>query len=190
MRKRWLGVALAVSALAGCADGAPAASPTATETVQSRSAAAAEAEAAGRGTTSAPTTPEPAPTGTTLNYDSGLPANSPEPVWDDASRTAAERAAVAAMTAFARPDLPHELWWAEVAPHLSVQAQIDYQYVDPINVPARAVTGLAAPAEAPSASIAQVQVATDVGTYTLVLSRADAAAAWLVERFTPPEGVG
>lgn len=186
MGKRWLGVALAAGALAGCADGAPAASPAAAETVQSKSDAAAEAAERGAPTSA---TPGPVPTGT-LNYDSGLPADSPEPVWDDANRAAAEQAAVAAMTAFARPDLPSEQWWAEVAPHLSPQAQVDYQYVDPINVPARSVTGLATPAEAPSASVARVQVATDVGTYTVVLSRADAAAAWLVERFTPPEGVG
>jgi hypothetical protein len=187
VRKRGLGAALAVAALAGCAHDVPAGSPTVLQTVQSRSDAAADA--AKRPATRATQTPEPAPTGT-LNYDSGLPVDSPEPVWDEASRTAAEQAAVVAMTAFARPDVPYEQWWTAVAPCLSVQAQVAYQYVDPINVPAHSVAGLAAAADAASASVAQVQVITDVGTYTVVLSREDAQAAWLVERFTPPEGVG
>lgn len=186
MRKEWAGTGLAVVAvLTGCAHGAAAGAPAASETVQSKSQAAAEAGDA----TASPTSPSSSAAGT-LNYDSGLPTDVPEPVWDDASRAAAAQAAAAAMTAFARPNLPYEQWWAELAPHLSVQAQIDYQYVDPINVPARAVTGQAVARAEPSASVVQIPVPTDVGTYTVVLSRADAAAPWLVERFTPPEGLG
>ena len=35
-----------------------------------------------------------------------------------------------------------------------------------------------------------VTVPTDVGTYTVILSRQDGAAPWLVERLTPPDGLG
>jgi hypothetical protein len=185
--RAWVGAAIAAAALTGCGDDTTAGGPAATETVQSKSQAAAEAGQAQASPT--PASPSPSATGT-LNYDSGLPADSPEPVWDDASRAAAEQAAIATMTAFARPDLPYEQWWGGVAPYLSTQAQVDYQYVDPINVPAHTVTGLAAATEAASTSLTHVQVNTDVGTYTVVLSRADAAAGWLVERITPPDGLG
>jgi hypothetical protein len=128
----------------------------------------------------------------TVEYHDGtpIPPGEPDPVWDDASRAAAVAAATGAVAAFARPDLPYERWWAELAPALSVQAQMDYQYVDPINVPARAVTGPAVLVDEASASVAGVQVPTDVGPYTLTLSRDGAEAGWLVERITPPEGVG
>ena len=39
-----------------------------------------------------------------------------------------------------------------------------------------------------SAYIAGVEVPTDAGVYTVILSRVDGASPWLVERFTPPEG--
>ena len=91
------------------------------------------------------------------------------------------------MCSFARPDLDHETWWAQVEPLLSSEAQMDYAYVDPANIPASQVTGGPSLAEDTSPYIAHVQVPTDVGTYTVLLSRKDATAAWLAERITPPE---
>lgn len=109
------------------------------------------------------------------------------PTWDAASRAAAVDAAAKAMTAFARPDLDYDTWWTSVEPLLTQQAAQDYAYVDPANVPARQVTGSAQLVDETSAYIAGVEVPTDVGVYTVMLSRADEASPWLVVRFTPPE---
>ncbi|MFS0703234.1 hypothetical protein AB6N23_01805 [Cellulomonas sp. 179-A 9B4 NHS] len=129
----------------------------------------------------------PAPSGA-IDEDTGetiTPA--PVAVWDEASRAGAVAAAKHAMSAFARPGLAYETWWAELAPLLTQQAQQDYAYVDPAAVPATAVTGAATLVDETSAYVARVQVPTDAGAYTLVLTRADGAAPWLVSRFTPPE---
>lgn len=143
------------------------------------------------GATPLPPTPTATPIPTDVVEEHGGPVETfTEPTWDDASRTAALDAAVTAAEAFARPDVPYEQWWAELAPLMSAQAQVDYQYVDPANIPARAVTGAAVLVDETSASIAGVDVPTDVGTYTVTLSRGDAAGPWLVERIAPPEGLG
>lgn len=113
----------------------------------------------------------------------------PVPTWDQQSRTAAIQAAQTAMAVFARPSLEYTTWWAELSPLLTRQAQQDYAYVDPANVPATAVTGTPLVVNETSAYVANVEVPTDVGTYTLVLTRVDADSPWLASRFTPPEGV-
>ena len=53
----------------------------------------------------------------------------PVPEWDEASRVAVVDAAEAAMTAFARPDLDYDTWWAGVEPLLTPEAAEDYAYV-------------------------------------------------------------
>jgi hypothetical protein len=112
----------------------------------------------------------------------------PVPTWDDASRDSALEAAQAAMTAFARPDLDHDAWWAGLEPLLTQQAALDYAYVDPATVPATAVTGPATLAEETSAYVATVEVPTDAGLYTVVLTRQDADAPWLTVRIGPAQG--
>ncbi|WP_242493917.1 hypothetical protein [Sanguibacter massiliensis] len=111
------------------------------------------------------------------------------PTWDIPSRTAVVEAARNALAAFARPTLEQETWWAELSPLLTPQAQLDYTYVDPANVPATAITGPGTLTDETSAYVASVEVPTDVGTYTLVLTRADAESPWLASRITPPAGV-
>lgn len=131
----------------------------------------------------------PAPEGA-IDEDTGETiAARPVPTWDEQSRAGAVEAAQAAMAAFARPSLDYTTWWAELSPLLTQQAQQDYAYVDPANVPATAVTGPPSVVDETSAYVASVEVPTDVGRYTLVLTRADAASPWLTSRFTPPEGV-
>ena len=131
----------------------------------------------------------PAPSGA-INQDTGETTGAQVvPTWDPASRAAVSAAAAAALTAFAHPDLSYEQWWTALRPHLSAAAQVDYAYVDPASVPAKAVTGAAQIVDESSAYVAGVQVPTDVGTYTLVLSRVDGTAPWLTERITPPAGV-
>ncbi|MEE6289291.1 hypothetical protein V2J52_16680 [Georgenia sp. MJ173] len=109
------------------------------------------------------------------------------PEWDQDSRASAAAAGEAVMRAFARPDLDHDSWWAEIEPLLSSEAQSDYAYVDPANIPASQITAEPTVVEDSSPYIAHVKVPTDVGTYTVLLSRQDDNAPWLAERITPPE---
>lgn len=141
----------------------------------------------------APTTTQasratPAPTGI-VDEDTGeIISQHAVPTWDMPSRTAAVKAARNAMAAFARPRLDQETWWTELSPLLTPQAQLDYAYVDPANVPVAAVTGPGTLMDETSAYVTSVEVPTDVGTYTLVVTRADADAPWLTSRITPPAG--
>lgn len=178
---RWFGAVIILGLVAGCS-GEQTATPV------------ADSPAASIGPTSAGTAPAAVPTTTPVPPgvldEYGQPVETfTEPVWDQASTAAVLNAAMVAMQAFARPDVPYEQWWAEVGPLLSPQAQIDYQYVDPVNVPAHAVTGDPVLVDDASASVAGVQVPTDVGPYVVTLSRADVDASWVVERITPPAGL-
>lgn len=112
----------------------------------------------------------------------------PVPEWDPASRAAATDAATAVVTAFVRPEQPYEAWWAGVEPLLTPQAAQDYAYVDPANIAPSAITGPAVIVDDTSAYVAGIEVPTTLGPYTVVLSRTDAAGAWLAVQITPPEG--
>lgn len=114
----------------------------------------------------------------------------PVPTWDVAAETAAINAATAALAAFARPDLSQEQWWAQLRPHLSQEAAETYVYTDPINVPVSAVTGTATALESSSAYLALVDVETDVGTYQVLMVRADGESPWLAQEFAPPPDLG
>jgi hypothetical protein len=95
------------------------------------------------------------------------------------------------MRAFARPDASFATWWDGVSPLLTQQAQLDYSYVDPSNIPAHEVTGPGRIAQGAGtfSDAVSVAVPTDVGTYVVVLTRARSDAAWRVSRFTPPSGL-
>lgn len=130
-----------------------------------------------------------APPAGTVNEDTGeIVGQAPVPTWDHSARVTAVEVAEQAMAAFARPDLDHESWWAQLVPLLDRQAQQDYAYVDPSNIPARATTGAGALVDDDaSAYLATVVVPTDVGDYTVLLTRTDGATPWLVSRFTPAD---
>lgn len=184
MRKRTLRVAVATIAtastivLAGCtsqSEPIPSASPTPSST----------------GTTMPDldqfTT---APSGTVLDEEGGATTVDPKPAppWDAEQRAAAIAAAEKALTTFARPDLSSTEWWAALSPLLTSQAQQDYQYVDPANIPARQVTGSGQIVDDSSQYVVFIDVPSDAGIYTIVLTRINGAAPWLAARFTPPEG--
>ncbi len=108
------------------------------------------------------------------------------PSWDAASRDAAVRAAITAVTAFGA-DLEASAWWRELEPLLSPSAQEAYAATAPENVPVGAVKyGFLPASDPPSAFLAEVDVGTDVGVYTVLLSRAGPGEPWIVERFVPP----
>jgi hypothetical protein len=139
----------------------------------------------------APDRPEPRPEPPAAiaeepgDADADLPVALPSPTDDADSQQAALDAAEAAMTAFARPDLAAEDWWAALSPLLSPTAAVAYEATDPALVPASAVTGAPLPTPAVSAYLSTVRVPTDAGDYAVLLVREGAGAPWLVERITP-----
>jgi hypothetical protein len=136
--------------------------------------------------------PSPAPTPTLTDPDTGegtAPDLLPSPSTDAASDAAALALATKAMTAFARPQVPAPQWWADLLPFLSNPARRAYADTDPANVSAHGVTGPATLAAPVSGYLATAQVPTDVGVWTLLLSRPGQNAPWNVERFTPPAGI-
>jgi len=118
-----------------------------------------------------------------------LPEPEPYPTWDAETRRAARRAAHTAMVRFARPDRSAAAWWSGLAPLLSAGAAVAYHGTDPANVPARRVTGGGELGARSSPYLARVRVPTDVGGYTVLLSRAGEDSPWLVERLTPPRAL-
>jgi len=174
--------AASVLALTGCSsegENTPASTPTPT-------------------VSTSPTTPPPidldkyppAPEGA-IDEDSGETIDpQPSPTWDDDQRADAAARAAETMTAFAGTGgRNYDTWWAQLEPLLTQQARSDYAHVDPANVPATKVLPDPAPqvVEESSGFVAVVDVATDAGTYQVVLTRADSASPWLASRFTPPE---
>jgi hypothetical protein len=174
------GVALVVAAgiaavLAGCSGSAIGAQPSAPTSTPTPSAPAGSQNS-------------PSPSAS-LDYDSGQPI--PPDVaatWDPAARSAAVACAQGVVAAFARPNLDATTWWAGLSPLLSARAQLDYSGVDPAAVPAHEVTGAGSLVDDTSASVARVEVPTDAGTYTVVVSRIDGAHPWLAEQIRPPAG--
>jgi hypothetical protein len=156
---------LLVLAVAGCSSTpAPAPPPAATSTTTPAPASGADPEP------DLPTTPPPSP------------------VWNDVAARAATDTAFAAMQAFVQTGRDPATWFGELAPYLTATAQAAYYGTNPTQVPAHTVTGAYAhPAD--TAYLALVDVGTDVGAYSLLLSREGADSGWLVERITPPAGV-
>lgn len=111
------------------------------------------------------------------------------PVWDEQSRQSAIAAADAAMRAYARPDLKFDAWWAQLQPLLDQKATADYAYMDPSRIVATTVIGTGVLTDETSPYVAYIDVPTNAGTYSVILSRTDATAPWLANRFIVPEGV-
>lgn len=121
-------------------------------------------------------------------FDETAPSEPVEATWDDAVRKAARDAARATMTAFAATDQTAAAWWDGLKPLLTPQARPVYQDVDPRLVPVNQVTGEPEVTDETSTLLAEVAVPTDIGPYTVLLTRADGAAPWLAEQIRPPEG--
>ncbi len=117
-----------------------------------------------------------------------FPAPLPHPTDDAASGQSALALGTTAVTAFARPDVGPERWWAELLPLLTPAAALAYEGTDPAEVPAHRVLGPAWPGVSPSSFLATVFVPTDAGDYAVLMVREGGGAPWLVERITlvPP----
>lgn len=129
------------------------------------------------------------PTAGAINEDTGeAVTTAPVPVWDETSRGSAVSSAEEVVRAFAQPELDFDQWWAQIQPLLDQKASRDYSYMDPAVIPATEVTGEGKLLDEDSVYVARVEVPTDAGTYTVIMSRTDAVAPWLTSRITPPEG--
>lgn len=139
----------------------------------------------------------PTPTGRSSPDAQGAPG---EPMHDGELQTlgelgeltaADEEAAVerarAFLTAFADTDQPEAAWWAGLQQHLTEDATLEYAYVDPASVPVTDVGRARLLRQGASASLVEVTVRTDVGAYTLTLTRLAAEDPWLVARADPPQ---
>jgi hypothetical protein len=145
------------------------------------------------------TTPAPAQTTATpsapvsLSVDSGpqapggtVPATNGI-AWDQASKDQAVDVAQKAMADFVRPKAEEQQWANDLARWLTPQATADYSAVDPANIPASRVTGLAKlTVDEYNGYGVTAAVPTNAGTYTLQLLRTGKDAPWKVNRLTPP----
>lgn len=121
-------------------------------------------------------------------FDETAPSEPVEATWDETVRAAARDAARATIIAFAETDQGANAWWDGLKPLLTPQARPVYQDVDPRLVPVTEVTGDPEVTDETSTLLAEVAVPTDIGPYTVLLTRADGAAPWLAEQIRPPEG--
>lgn len=112
------------------------------------------------------------------------------PTWDEESRAGALKTADEAMRSFARPSMSGTDWWSELEPLLTPAAAFAYEGTDPANVPASEVTADPELVDESSPYLARVAVPTNAGEYVVLLARTAAGEPWLVERLTPPGGVG
>jgi hypothetical protein len=92
------------------------------------------------------------------------------------------------MTAFARPNIDATAWINGLYPYLTQSAGAAYSATDPAQVPTHKVLGPGAVVEGATAYALVVRVPTDIGDYTVSLTRKQPADPWLAERITPPRG--
>lgn len=123
-----------------------------------------------------------------VGHDDILVTPGPAPTWDEAAVVAAGRSAQDAVAAFVS-DADDAVWWTTVSPLLSPTAQQAYVGTDPAEVPGSTVLDVPTVLDAGSAYLARVLVPTDAGGYEVLLSRTEADAPWLVERFGLPASV-
>ncbi len=112
------------------------------------------------------------------------------PTWDNQAAADAAGVAFEAMTAYIDND---EGWFDRLRPMLTPESQPLYRYTDPTEPwPSRLAVKSSAQLRAVERGtpfLAQVDVGTDIGTYTVWLARDGGGLPWRVERFIlPPEG--
>lgn len=117
--------------------------------------------------------------------DDGLDITQADPA-DDKSLTAAVTVAEKLMTAFARPGVDEKTWIDGLYPYLTQAAGTAYAGTDPAKVPVNEVTGPGVVVEGHTAYALLVTVPTNIGEYSISLTRQSPTDAWLANRVTPP----
>ncbi|MEW2383667.1 hypothetical protein AB0873_16475 [Micromonospora sp. NPDC047707] len=117
----------------------------------------------------------------TVDVSNGVPSSAGEQPGGDAHGQdrppaapppPAQAAPVAAAfaAAWARPDLPPDVWWRGVASSCDEGFARALRTVDPARVPATRVTGRLVVKQAPTGGAAVYEVPTDAGTLTVTLA--------------------
>lgn len=165
-RTRAAACAVGLLLLSGCTtSGDPAADPAATTSASPSSSAPTMPSSTDEGAIEATPLPSTAPAGARTPLD----------------------LTIAAMTAFIDHTVTPEVWYERLAGYLSQAGQQAYYGTDPAEVPAKALTGQPSLLTAETTSyLVTTVMPTDVGPYTLLMSRAPDGS-WQVERITPPE---
>ena len=91
------------------------------------------------------------------------------------------------MTAFARPNVDATTWINGLYPYLTQSGGAAYEGTDPTQVPVHMVTGTGTVVEHATAYALLVRVPTDIGDYTVSLTRHKPTDPWLADRVTPPQ---
>lgn len=94
------------------------------------------------------------------------------------------------MRLYVRRDVTADQWWKQLEPLLTPAAAQAYDGTDPTSGRSIKITGGPKLVNGGSAYLARVHLATNQGTYMVLLSRDGAGDPWLIERFTPPESLG
>jgi hypothetical protein len=105
------------------------------------------------------------------------------PTWSEETRTQALGAATAAMTAWARPDLPYDAWWSGLQAYLTPAAREVVALTDPANVPVTSFGPAQLPDEGDTAYVAWISFETNSGTWWVLAAWQDEDT-WLVDRIT------
>ena len=109
------------------------------------------------------------------------------PAPDPRSTGAALLVADKLMVAFARPTVDATTWINGLYPYLTQSGGAAYAGTDPANVPVRHVTGTGAVVEGATVYALIVRIPTDIGDYTISLTRQRPTDPWLADRVTPPQ---
>lgn len=95
--------------------------------------------------------------------------------------------AVEALTAFARPGLGYDEWWAGVLSRLSEQAGVAYEMTDPSLIPVHTITGPGTVHAGSTELSLIVQIPTDDGVYNVTMTRSSPDGPWLADRIRPTQ---
>lgn len=105
----------------------------------------------------------------------------PEVTWDAVAEARVKETAATAMALFARPEVPEQQWFSELAPLLSPEYAEDAKYIDPARVPFNKITdGPAISREAQNPLTVTASFFTNTGPWDMMLHRAGQDEPWLV----------
>ena len=106
---------------------------------------------------------------------------------DPSSANAALLVADKLMVAFARPTVDATTWINGLYPYLTQSGGAAYEGTDPAKVPVHHVTGIGTVVEGATVYALIVRIPTDIGDYTISLTRQRPTDPWLADRVTPSQ---